>query len=27
MVPQNLPLYVELEQIEIDKMEGDFVAG
>lgn len=24
MLPQSLPLYVELEQIEMDKMEGDF---
>lgn len=24
MVPKTLPLYVELEQIEVDKMEGDF---
>ena len=24
MLPQTLPLYVELEQIEMDKMEGDF---
>lgn len=24
MLPRTLPLYVELEQIEVDKMEGDF---
>jgi deoxycytidylate deaminase len=24
MLPKTLPLYVELEQIEVDKMEGDF---